>query len=92
MIKAGEIWGAINPNQGVQGYMGMVTLFLAKHPELYDFMSENEALGKVSMTIPYLDNDLNIVTKETADYYYTDKYATRIGYKNIEDMLSPHKP
>lgn len=92
MIKAGEIWGAINPNQGIQGYMGMVTLFIAAHPELTDFMAEHKDKGEVALRIPYLDNDLTIVTKDTADYYYTDKYAVKVGYKNVEDMLSPYKP
>ena len=29
MIKAGKVWGAINPNQGMQGYMGMLSLFMS---------------------------------------------------------------
>ncbi|MGO7631975.1 transporter, partial [Rhizobium ruizarguesonis] len=36
MIKAGEVFGSINPNQGMQGYMGFMLLWLAKHPELID--------------------------------------------------------
>jgi ribose transport system substrate-binding protein len=27
MIKAGEVFGSINPNQGMQGYMGFMLLF-----------------------------------------------------------------
>ena len=92
MIKAGEIWGAIDPNQGCQGYMGMITLFIAAHPELTDFMAEHKDKGQVALTIPYLDNSLTIVNKDNADYYYTDKYATRVGYKSVEDMLSPYVP
>lgn len=92
MIKAGEIWGAINPNQGVQGYMGMITLFIAAHPELTDFMAEHKDMGQVALTIPYLDNSLTIVNKDNADYYYVDKYAERIGYKSVEDMLAPYIP
>jgi ribose transport system substrate-binding protein len=92
MIKAGEIWGAINPNQSNQGYLGMITLFLAAHPELTTFMSPDEDLGKSAIQIPFLDNNLNIVTADTADYYYTDKYAERLGYEDIEDMLSPYIP
>ena len=29
MIKAGEVFGSINPNQGMQGYMGFMLLWLA---------------------------------------------------------------
>ena len=28
MIKAGEVFGSINPNQGMQGYMGFMLLWL----------------------------------------------------------------
>jgi len=92
MIKAGEIWGAINPNQSCQGYMGMLTLFLAAHPEYTTFMSPDEDNGMSAIQIPYLDNDLNIVTAETADYFYTDKYAEKLGYSSVEDMLAPYIP
>lgn len=92
MIKAGEIWGAINPNQSLQGYLGMLTLFLAAHPEYTTFMSPDEAMGLSAIQIPFLDNSLNIVQADTADYFYTDKYAESLGYKDIEDMLSPYIP
>lgn len=92
MIKSGEIWGAINPNQGNQGYLGMLMLFLAAHPEYTTFMSPDEDMGKSAIQIPFLDNSLNIVNADTADYYYTDKYAVKLGYKDIADMLSPYIP
>ena len=92
MIKAGQIWGAINPNQSNQGYLGMLTLFLACHPEYTSFMSPDEDQGKSAIQIPFLDNSLNIVTAETADYYYVDKYAEKLGYKSVEDMLGPYIP
>jgi ribose transport system substrate-binding protein len=92
MIKTGEIWGAINPNQGNQGYMGMLMLFLACHPEYTSFMSSDEDKGLSAIQIPFLDNSLNIVQADTADYYYVDKYATKLGYASVEDMLSPYIP
>lgn len=92
MIKAGEIWGAINPNQSNQGFLGMMMLFLAAHPEMTTFMSPDEDMGKSAIQVPFLDNSLNIVTADTADYFYTDKYAVKLGYKDIEDMLSPYIP
>jgi ribose transport system substrate-binding protein len=92
MIKSGQIWGAIDPNQGCQGYMGMLSLFLACHPEYTSFMSPDEDQGKSAIQIPFLDNSLNIVTADTADYYYVDKYAQKLGYASVEDMLSPYIP
>ncbi len=92
MIKAGEIWGAIDPNQGCQGYLGMITLFLAAHPELTSFMSPDEDNGLSAIQIPFLDNSLNVVTKDNADYFYVDKYAEKLGYKDVADMLSPYIP
>jgi ribose transport system substrate-binding protein len=92
MIKTGEIWGAINPNQSNQGYLGMLMLFLAAHPEYTTFMSPDEEMGRSAIQVPFLDNSLNIVQADTADYFYTDKYAKKLGYKDIADMLSPHIP
>lgn len=85
MIKAGKIWGAINPNQGMQGYFGMLTLFVTAHPELVDPMNEDKAMGKNPVTLPFVDNGLSIVTQENVDYYYLDKYLERRGSKGVEE-------
>ena len=58
MIKAGEVFGSINPNQGMQGYMGFMLLFLATHPELIDPMNDAKRAGNNPMTIPFIDNGL----------------------------------
>ncbi|MDR0447445.1 MAG: substrate-binding domain-containing protein, partial [Treponema sp.] len=34
MIQTGDMFGAINPDQGIQGFFGMLTLFMIAHPEL----------------------------------------------------------
>lgn len=85
MIKAGEIWGAINPNQGMQGYFGMLTLYVTAHPELVDPMNEDKAMGKNPVTLPFVDNGLSIVTAENVDFYYLDKYLERRGSKGVEE-------
>ncbi len=85
MIKAGQIWGAINPNQGMQGYFGMLTLFVTAHPELVDPMNEDKAMGKNPVTLPFVDNGLSIVTAENVDYYYLDKYLERRGSKGVAE-------
>ncbi len=52
MIKAGEVFGSINPNRGMQGYMGFMLLWLAKHPELIDPMNDAKRSGFNPMSIP----------------------------------------
>ena len=85
MIKAGEVFGSINPNQGMQGYMGFMLLWLAKHPELIDPMNDAKRSGFNPMSVPFVDNGLSIVTADNADDFYWDKYLKRRGTKGIEE-------
>lgn len=85
MIKAGEVFGSINPNQGMQGYMGMLMLFLAANSDMIDPMNADKAEGRNPMAIPYVDNGLAVVTAENADAFYWDKYLARRGTKGIEE-------
>jgi ribose transport system substrate-binding protein len=85
MIKAGEVFGSINPTQGMQGYMGFMLLWLAKHPELIDPMNDAKRAGLNPMSIPFVDNGLSIVTAENADDFFWDKYHKRRGTKGIEE-------
>ena len=92
MIKAGTFYGSINPNQGAQGYWAMMVLFSACHPEMFDFMSYREDNGLNPIFVPKLDNGLDVVTAENADWYYMDKFIAKKGYKDLADMLSPGGP
>src|SRR5210317_2083589 len=85
MIKEGVIWGALNPNQGVQGYMGMIFLYLAKHSDMIDPMNDYKREGFNPMQVPYADNGLALVSKENADDFYWDKYLKRRGTKGIKE-------
>ena len=85
MIKAGELYGALNPNQGVQGYFGMIMLYLAKHSDMIDPMNDYKRAGFNPMSIPYVDNGLAIVTQENADDFYWDAYLKRRGTKGINE-------
>ncbi len=85
MIKAGEIYGSVNPNQGMQGYMGFMLLWMAKHPELIDPMNDTKRSGANGMRVPFVDNGFSIVTAENADDFYWDKYLQRRGTKGIEE-------
>lgn len=85
MIKAGEIFGSVNPNQGMQGYMGFMLLWLANHPELIDPMNDAQRSGFNPMSVPFVDNGFAIVTAENADDFYWDKYLARRGTRGIEE-------
>ena len=85
MIKSGDVFGAINPNPGMQGYMGMMMLFLAKNPGLIDPMNDAKRNGTNPMAVPFLDNGLAVVSKANADDFYWDKYLARRGTKGINE-------
>jgi ribose transport system substrate-binding protein len=85
MIKAGEVFGSLNPNQGVQGYMGMLMLYLAAHTDLIDPMNDYTQTGDNPFTVPFIDNGLAIITAENADFFYWDKYLARRGTKGINE-------
>ena len=84
MIQAGEMFGAINPNQGTQGYYGFLLLWLAKHPELIDPMNDHAEAGFNPMGIPVLDNGYSVVTQDNAESFYWDKYLKKRGTRGIE--------
>ncbi|HEX5685901.1 MAG TPA: substrate-binding domain-containing protein [Ideonella sp.] len=85
MIKSGDVFGSVNPNQGVQGYMGMMLLFLARNAQLIDPMNDAKRSGNNPMAVPFLDNGLSIVSKVNADDFYWDKYLARRGTKGINE-------
>ncbi len=85
MIKAGDIFASLNPNQGVQGYFGMMMLYLAKHSDMIEPMNDYTAAGFNPMSIPFVDNGLAVVTKENADFFYWDKYLDKRGTKGINE-------
>jgi ribose transport system substrate-binding protein len=89
MLQTGDMFGAINPDQGIQGFFGMIMVFMAAHPELIDPMNGKKAMGQNPFFIPYCDNGLNLVTAENAKYFYVDKYAESLGYSSVQDMLGP---
>jgi ribose transport system substrate-binding protein len=73
-IKAGNIHMSLNPNQGVQGYMGFIATFLAAHPDLFDPFNDYKVSGYNPMQIPFIDNGFAVITKENADSFDLNKY------------------
>ena len=73
-IKAGNIHMALNPNQGVQGFMGFIATFLATRPELFEPFNDYKVSGYNPMQIPFIDNGFAVITKENADSFDLNKY------------------
>ena len=51
-IRAGNIHKALNPNQGIQGYVGFIATFMAAHPDLIDPFNDYKRSGFNPMGIP----------------------------------------
>lgn len=73
-IKAGNIHQALSPNQGMQGYMGFILTFMAKHPDLIDPFNDYKRTGFNPMGVPFVDNGFAVVTKDNADDFDLGAY------------------
>ncbi|MEP3332903.1 substrate-binding domain-containing protein [Sedimentitalea sp.] len=73
-IKAGNIHMALNPNQGMQGFMGFMSVFLAAHSDVFDPFNDYKVSGFNPMQIPYMDNGFAVITKENADSFDLNAY------------------
>lgn len=73
-IKDGSVHMSLNPNQGIQGYMGFITLFMAAHPELIDPFNDYKKSGFNPARVPFIDNGFSVITKENADSFDLDAY------------------
>lgn len=73
-IKAGNIHMALNPNQGMQGFMGFVATFMSAHPDMFDPFNDYQISGYNPVQIPFVDNGFAVITKENADAFDLNKY------------------
>ena len=73
-IKAGNIHMALNPNQGVQGFMGFIATFLAAHPDMFDPFNDYKVSGYNPMQIPFIDNGFAVITKDNANSFDLNEY------------------
>ena len=73
-IKAGNIHKALNPNQGIQGYVGFLATFMAAHPDLIDPFNDYKRSGFNPMGIPFIDNGFAVITKDNADDFDLNVY------------------
>lgn len=73
-IKAGNIHMALNPNQGMQGFMGFMATFLAAHSDVFDPFNDYKVSGYNPVQIPYVDNGFAVITKDNADSFDLNTY------------------
>ena len=73
-IRKGNIHKALNPNQGMQGYMGFVMAFMAANSNLIDPFNDYKRSGFNPMGVPYVDNGFAVITKENADDFVLEEY------------------
>ncbi|UUP18128.1 substrate-binding domain-containing protein [Nitratireductor thuwali] len=73
-IKAGNIHMALNPNQGIQGFVGFVATFMAAHSDMFDPFNDYKVSGYNPMQIPFIDNGFAVITKENADSFDLNAY------------------
>lgn len=73
-IKAGNIHMALNPNQGIQGFVGFINTFLGAHPGLIDPFNDYKVSGFNPLQIPFVDNGFAVITKANADSFVLEKY------------------
>ena len=76
-IKAGNIHMALNPNQGIQGYVGFLATFLAAHPDLIDPFNDYKRVRLQPDGIPFIDNGFAVITKDNADDFDLERLHGR---------------
>ena len=84
MIQDGKMFGALQPNTVMQGYLSMMLAYMARH-NLVDPMNGWKELGLKSVEIPVVDNGLNVITKDNADFFRTAKYLKSRGSKGTAE-------
>jgi ribose transport system substrate-binding protein len=88
MIEEGKMFGSIQPNAYVQGYLSMLSLFLAHEKLLDPLNAASSTPGAFVIGMPYVDNGLDLISKDNAKYFYTDKWLKRRGSKAFEPWPS----
>jgi len=73
-IKAGNIHMSLNPNQGMQGFMGFLVTFMAAHPDMFDPFNDYKVSGYNPMQVPFVDNGFAVITKDNADSFDLNVY------------------
>ncbi len=73
-IRAGNVHMALNPNQGIQGFMGFLAVHLAANSEVFEPFNDYKTSGYNPFQIPFVDNGFAVITKENADSFDLNAY------------------
>ncbi len=84
MIKDGKMFAALQPNTVMQGYLAMMLAYMARH-DLVDPMNGWKETGLKSVEIPVVDNGLNVITKDNADYFRTKDFLAAHNSKGTSE-------
>jgi ribose transport system substrate-binding protein len=89
MLKKGDVYATVTQDQGMQGWWAMMILFAAAHPE---WINPVKGKSENPFSVPWLQQDLVVITKDNADLFYMDNYAKSLGYRNVDEMMAPGGP
>jgi ribose transport system substrate-binding protein len=90
MIQKGDMFGAIQPNVVMQGYLSMMYLYMAKH-NLVDPMNGWKEMGQPGFKLPLTDNGLDVVNKDNAKYFYTKNYLKARNSRGVDEGAAKMK-
>lgn len=82
MIENGQMMGAIQPNAYMQGYLSFMILYLTKN-QMVDPLNGAAAKGEYLLSLPYVDNGLDLITKGNTKYFNTNDWLKRRGSKQF---------
>jgi len=82
MIENGQMMGAIQPNAYMQGYLSFMILYLTKN-KMVDPLNGAAAKGDYLLSLPYVDNGLDLITKGSTKYFNTNDWLKRRGSKQF---------
>jgi ribose transport system substrate-binding protein len=85
MIQKGDMFGAIQPNVFVQGYMSMMFLYMAKHQLLNPMNGWKESGKPWGIYLPFADNGLDVVNKDNAKFFYTKNFLKAMDSRGVEE-------
>ena len=95
LLKEGKIAAAVQPDAYMFGYLGLWSLFVEKH-NLMAPMDDRAANGDYVFSLPLVYPSSIIVTKDNADYFYSNKYLKDRKSKGFEEsahqMKNPDLP
>ena len=82
MIEKGQMMGAIQPNAYMQGYLSFLILYLTKN-QMVDPLNGAAAKGDFLLSLPYVDNGLDLITKGSTKYFNTNDWLKRRNSKQF---------